>query len=380
MKKLSLLALIAALTLSTVACGSTEEETDTETTETALTEETEDDEDKMTSMDIEYDVDDYVTLGDYENLKVTISGDYSMENALNSMLSSDYVEDDTQTVVQEDSIVNVDYVGSQDGVAFDGGSATNQMLDVANNSEAGGSTSYIDGFTAGLPGAEVGSEVAYEVTFPDNYGATDLAGQTVTFTFTINYIAKAITAADLTDEYVAENYTSQGYTTVEELQAAAQELADSNKETDTRSAVIDEMENICEVTIPEDVLAMRVDEYIDRYTESYVNSDTTLEDYLSDYSMSVDDFTDQVQSMLEASLVDELIFEAVAKKEGIEIDDAEFTEYVETLASTYGYSSVDDIYSAYGPTVKSGEFYMRKMYLANLACDFIVDQAVVSVM
>ena len=73
---------------------------------------------------ITYDPSKYVKLGDYSNLEVEISGNYSVDEAMASLIGSNaYIRDDSQTTVQEDSIVNVDYVGSQDGVPFDGGSA-----------------------------------------------------------------------------------------------------------------------------------------------------------------------------------------------------------------------------------------------------------------
>ena len=182
-KRLLALGLVFAMALSVTACGKQEE---------AVTEEKPEKE-ETTVKNIEYNVDDIVTLGDYKGIEVTLDGEYEFtEEGLADYIQSQidsaaiFVADDSQKEVQEDSIVNVDYVGSQDDVPFDGGSAEDQTIDVAGNCMAGSTSGFIDGFTSGLPGNKVGDEVAYEVTFPDNYGNTDLAGQTVIFTFQIN--------------------------------------------------------------------------------------------------------------------------------------------------------------------------------------------------
>ena len=187
--------------------------------------------------EIKYTASDIVKLGQYKGMEITLYDNYEFtEEGFNSFVENSiqqqgiFIQDDSLTTVEEDSIVNVDYVGSQDGVAFDGGSAEDQMLDIANNSAAGGQNGYIPGFTSGLVGHEVGEEVAYEVTFPEDYGNADLAGQTVIFTFQINYIANAIDSKDkLTDDIVAEKI--QGYSTVDEYLAALEEQYKSNLET-----------------------------------------------------------------------------------------------------------------------------------------------------
>ena len=96
-------------------------------------------------------------------------------------------------------LVNIDYTGKLDGVAFDGGTATNQVVEV--NDGKG----YIDGFASGIAGHEVGTTFDVPVTFPENYGSKDLAGKAVVFTMTLNCIYDL----SLTDEIaVEEGYES----------------------------------------------------------------------------------------------------------------------------------------------------------------------------
>ena len=90
---------------------------------------------------------------------------------------------DTSLTVKDGDTVNIDYVGKIDGTAFDGGSTNGQGTDLVI-----GSGSYIDDFEDQLVGAHPGDEVEVTVTFPDDYGATDLAGKEAVFDVTVNGI------------------------------------------------------------------------------------------------------------------------------------------------------------------------------------------------
>ena len=96
--------------------------------------------------------------------------------------SGDTTEDTSLTVADGDT-VKIDYVGTVDGVEFDGGSTNGTGTDLVI-----GSGSYIDDFEDQLIGAHPGDEVQVEVTFPDDYGSQDLAGKDAVFAVTINGI------------------------------------------------------------------------------------------------------------------------------------------------------------------------------------------------
>ena len=242
--------------------------------------------------EIKYKASDLVELGQYKGMEITLYNNYEFtEEGFASFVDNSiqqqaiFIPDDSLTTVEEDSIVNVDYVGSKDGVAFDRGSAEDQMIDIANNSSATEKTGYIAGFTAGLVGHQVGEEVAYEVTFPEQYNSPDLAGQTVVFTFQINYIANSIDSKDkLTDDIVAEKI--QGYSTVDEYIAALEKQYKDNLETslanNKESAILNAIENGNIGTVkevPEDLLQARVDMIINMQEKQYEAMGTTMEEY-----------------------------------------------------------------------------------------------------
>ena len=224
----------------------------------------------------ELSIADYVTLGKYKNLTLTLEEkdititDEVLQNRIDTILYEKRVEITDRPVAWHDIVV-VDYVGKKDGVAFSGGSATNQTIEVEEEN------GYIPGFVEGLVGVEL--EVATDVPmkFPDNYGNTELAGQEVVFTFTVHKIESV---PELTDEFVAE-YTEGEFAEVEAFKADL--LADMNQEAydaAVRMAFWTKItENAAVLKYPEDAVMYYYSYYYEMY--SY---------YAAYYGMSLDLF------------------------------------------------------------------------------------------
>lgn len=376
-KRLLALVMVAAMALSVTACGKKDSSEDSAKKE-----------DKKEQTSIEYDVDEYVTLGDYKGIEVTLEGEYEyskegFQKYVDSTLTSTplYVKDDSQTEIKEDSIVNVDYVGSKDDVPFDGGSAENQTIDVANNCAAGGGTGYIEGFTAGLVGHEVGEEVAYEVTFPKEYGNADLAGQTVTFTFLVNYIAKPIESEkDLTDKIVSDKF---GVDTVDEYMDSLKEKynqqLESNLKSDTETAVMNSLVNNCKVSeVPADLLQARVDMILKMQDKQYQAYGTTFKDYVTSMGYDYDEQVAQLTESIKDNTETELILEAIAKAEDIQIDEKDYSKFITNIYTQMGYSDEESFYKDFTVDGYDGERYFRLAYLTEKATDFCVENAVVN--
>lgn len=374
------LGLIAVMALSMVACGKEKTE-ETQTKKTEKTEETK-------QADIEYNVDDYVTLGDYKGIEVTIEGEYEytdegfdkyVQNTIDQ--AALFVEDSSKTEVEEDSIVNVDYVGSQDGVAFDGGSAEDQTIDVKNNCSAGSTNGFIPGFTEGLVGHKVGEEVAYDVTFPESYGNTDLAGKTVVFTFQVNYIAKQVTSKkQLTDEIVSSKF---GYETVDAymdaLKKQYESTLESNRKSDTETAVMNAIINNSTVKeIPEGLLQARVDMILAIQEKKYEAYGTTMKDYLASVGQDYDEVVASLSDNIKESVETELILEAIAKKENITVDEAGYKEFLDKILQNMGYTDTEKFYADYSVDGYDGEKYFKLAYVTEKATDFCVENAVVN--
>lgn len=333
---------------------------------------------------------DYVTLCDYSAIEVTIEGRYGVEDAdvtaYLAQLLSDYgpfyTDDPDKTTIEEGDIVDVDYVGKKDGVAFDRGSAEHQLLDVSNNSSVDGSR-FIDGFTDGLLGASVGDTVDCDVTFPDNYGNEELAGQPVVFTFTVNAIQKEMTVEDVDDAFAKEQFQVE---TAEEMRAQLREYLESvavyNRERDAYQAVQDYLLENCTVEVPEDYLAARLSDYRRNFIATNCGGDESqLESFLDVYyGKSVEEMEEYWREMTERSIRLELIMDLIAEELAVEVDEEALADYASQMAAGNGYGSAEEMYPSYGfGDPDYGEVYFRRLYRYDQALDQVIEMAVVHV-
>lgn len=125
---------------------------------------------------------------------VVKADDAAIDEALNSLAETaqDFASRRKGSKAKEGDQVVLDFVGKVDGEAFDGGAAEDYPLVL-------GSNSFIPGFEDQLVGVKAGDETAVEVTFPENYGAENLAGKAAVFECTIKDV-KAPKAAEIDDE------------------------------------------------------------------------------------------------------------------------------------------------------------------------------------
>ena len=273
-----------------------------------------------------------VTLGEYKGLSVrvpdenTVTDDELREYANQNILtgSASFLKDETKTTVEADSIVNVNYQGLLDGVAFDGGTAENVTIDVKNNSDAIRGSGYITGFTSGLPGAKVGDTIDCPVTFPEGYGNQNLAGKDVIFRFKINHICSKVTYDTVTDAFVKENFDLEKASDFKDyVRNEYKSYADKNKSNLKRMAVIDAVMNNAKY----------------------------------DGDLSEDEKT-------------EYTFLAICSKEGLSLDETGYSDYLSNYMSAYGFTDKDEFLKALGD-----ETVLKDYYMAYKAIDLCVDSA-----
>ena len=340
-KRLLALMFVGAMALSLAACGSSASG----------------DASADASGDVEkpeYNVSDYVTLGQYMDLEVTATqyeatqDDY--DEYLEELLEGEayYPESDKEEVEDGDT-VNIDYVGTIDGEEFDGGSSEGYELEI-------GSDTFVDDFEDQLIGAKVGDTVTVEVTFPDDYSSEDLQGKDASFEVTINYIlADEEVVPEYTDDFVNE-YTDGEYTTTADYDEYIWDTLEETAESDTSSSVESAVEELvyenCTVSGLPDGL---VDYYYAQYKatdEAYAeNYGLEFEDYISYvYGYSDEDtYKEQLTTYLEEEYLPEaLIREAIVEDMGLEVTDEILDNFMLVYASYYGYEDVDSFISAYG--------------------------------
>lgn len=392
-KRIVALFLCAAMVMSMGACGKTangEKSTEQATQETASEVFS-----GSRSAQIDLDLEKLVTkLADYKGIDVTITGDYDVtdEQVEKNILSLlpyygvTGVEVTDHDVVQKDDYVKIDYTGYVDGEAFDGGSAEDVMFDVANNYDVTQQSNYIDGFADGLVGAKVGGEASSDVTFPEDYQATNLAGKKATFKFKIKGIYKEVTMDTLTDDMVANAFTEQNLTTKQELVDYVRQVLENQASNSKSQAVINKVEDYlldkCEVIVPDDYLQARLDEYQYQFEQDNCDDTQTLEQYAENNNTTVDDLKSQWKSLMTEQIKVEFIFGRIAEKENITIDEDNYKKFVDYLVSSSNSQMSDEtaLYEYYGLGNKEdGEKTIRQLYIVNQAISFVVEKTNVTV-
>lgn len=240
---------------------------------------------------------DYVDLCEYNGIPVeeaqpSVTDDY-VEMYINYNLSSSasYKEITDRDTVKDGDVVNIDYDGTIDGAEFDGGSSTGYNLTI-------GSGSFIDGFEDGLIGKKVGATVSLNLTFPDDYSNTDVAGKDVVFKVTINSIEELVTP-ELTDDWVAEQ-NIDGVTTADEYREYTKKQlltqAQSTYDSDVQSAITTYLQDNC--TFRKDPPQAMVDRFSDYVLDYYTQ-------YANQYGMDLESFMQYVSPTEETDAVED---------------------------------------------------------------------------
>lgn len=376
--------LCAVMVVSLGACGKTNKDSASNnlsgTTSTELATEFSTEQLK----EIKYNASDYVTLGNYKKLDVTLTKSYDVtDKEVNDYINSNvisaypYYVDSQKTTVEDGDIANIDYEGMIDGKDFDGGTAKGYDLQI-------GSNTFIDGFESGLVGATVGSQHDLNLTFPADYSQKDLAGKAVVFKVTVNGIKEKqdMSAATLSDDYVkyVSNKVGASYNTVDDLKQDINKYLEqqntASKDQEVRTQVLDKLADVCKVkSLPDGLLEQQINFY-EQKLESNIPKGTSVKDYLStNYNMTEEQFQKQINSEMEKNLKQQIILEAIAKADKIKLDKSGFDTYTKNMMSSYGYKDENQLYKAYASNATQGKAYVEKIYICNKALSKIVDSA-----
>lgn len=348
-----------------------EGETEAETAEAAETEaETEEETEAELGERPDYTALDYVTLGEYKGLTVIIEPMVVTEEEIDDSIEGEVALQDkyaqkTEGTVAEGDTVNIDYEGKLDGVAFDGGTAEGYDLTI-------GSDTFIDGFEDGLIGVAVGETVDLNLTFPESYGNTDLAGQETVFTVTVNYIREM---PEITDELVSE--LSEGaYSTVDGYREYMRQLLQADKDEEQEYNIyvdlMTQLYNTCTVNdYPQELVDYSVTSMNMMY-ESYASMyGMTLEDMIAAMGYTEEDFNSAILENVKANLQQELILKAIAEQEGMLLSDDEYASGTEDYAAEYGYESAEEFEAAYDKATIETSLLIDKILL------YVKDNAII---
>lgn len=278
-----------------------------------------------------------IELGDYKGVKVPASDVTVSDEELDAEITR-LQEGQAELVLVDapakngDTVV-IDFVGSVDGVEFDGGKGDNYSLEL-------GSNSFIPGFEDQLVGAKAEDVVNVNVTFPEEYQAADLAGKDALFVVTVHEVkAKEVPALD--DEF-AKDIDEEVETLAElkdkvkaRLTTSKEDAAKDAKEDAAIAAVVDNA-SVEGGQIPDSMIHEDVHRQMNQFFASMQQQGISPELYYQITGSSEDDLHKQYEEGAERRVKTNLVLEAIVKAENIKPTDEDVAAEVKSLADQYG--------------------------------------------
>jgi len=276
-----------------------------------------------------------IKVGDYSKIeykekKVSVTKK-DVDDAINQLR-----ERNSEEVLKEDGkvcdgdIAVIDFEGFKDGVAFEGGKGTEYPLEI-------GSGSFIPGFEEQVIGMEVNEEKDINVTFPENYGAPELAGKAVVFHVKVDAI-KIKQLPELNDEFVAEQKINDVKTVDDLTKYYKEQIKEEKKqqaEEEATNDLLDELDKITEVEIPEAMIQEEIKNTLETYAARLSQQGINMDMYYQLTGSSEEMMKEQLHPECEKKVKVRLSLEGVAKAMNLEVTEEEFNEEIEAMAKQY---------------------------------------------
>lgn len=273
-----------------------------------------------------------VTLGEYKGVTVEKAETTVSAKEVNEKLAAELEKNarvvEVEREIKKDDIANIDFVGSVDGVEFEGGKGEDYPLTI-------GSGTFIPGFEDQLIGHKAGETVDVKVTFPEDYGAKDLAGKEALFVTTIKTVKeKQVPAAD--DEFASE---VSEFDTLDEYKKDLKKTLKEEKEkaattTNERNVIAKVVEN-ASVEIPAPMLEAQLDNMLYDYQTRLAQQGIPMDQYLKITGQTVEQIKDQMKESAEKNLKTSLVIEAIMEKENITVAEERVDEEFKKIAEQY---------------------------------------------
>ena len=267
-----------------------------------------------------------VTLGEYKGVAVEKNVEKVTDEAVDARIQNDVerastTQDVTDRAVENGDIVNLDYAGSVDGVAFEGGTAQGQSLTI-------GSGMFIPGFEEQMVGMNIGEERDLSVKFPEQYHADSLAGKDAVFHVKVNGIQTKV-RPELDDDFaadVSEFDTFEAYKAniVADLEKNAADRAEANLEDSLVQKVVD----AADCDIPDAMIQDEITTMLREMEMRMMYQGLRFEDYLKYTGQTLDQVRENYKPEAANRVKTQLVLEAVAKAENIVPTDEDVDEAI----------------------------------------------------
>lgn len=335
-KKMYLAVLALALALTATACGNNtgdgsnvkNEQTDKKKADTRL----------VSVKDLEK----YVKLGEYKGITLDKVVSVISEDDLAAQIDENLMKaaEEISGGAEMGDLVTINFVGTKDGEAFDGGTANNYDLTL-------GSGGMIPGFEDGIVGMKKGETKDLNLTFPEDYHEASFAGEDVVFKITCQKVRRK---AELTDEWAAKqgDYKSaDAYRAAikTQMEEAAQKAAEEELKNSAWLRVVDSSEVL---EYPQEDIEKQKKEYR-KITQRFADqAKMELEEFVKSQNMTMEQFEASTQQYAELIVKQDLVIQAILDAENISLNDEECLEIQEELIKNSGSKDLAEMIDRYG--------------------------------
>ena len=275
-----------------------------------------------------------VKLGEYKGLKVDKVSTRVTQKEVDEEIDKERERnartiDVTDRAVQDKDQITLDFEGFVDGVAFEGGKASDYPLTI-------GSGAFIPGFEDQLIGANIDEEKEINVTFPEEYQAKELAGKAAVFKCTVHSI-KAKELPELDDEFVSD--VSEKSETVDAYKAEVKAKIKERKENEGKQKREDQSGEQAvanaEMDIPEAMISFQSRQMVDDFARRIMQQGMTMEQYFQFTGLSEEKMMEEFKPEAEKRIRTRLTLEAIVAAENIEVSEERLDEELQKMADSY---------------------------------------------
>ena len=275
-----------------------------------------------------------VKLGEYKGLKVDKVSTRVTQKEVDEEIDKERERnartiDVTDRAVQDKDQITLDFEGFVDGVAFEGGKASDYPLTI-------GSGAFIPGFEDQLIGANIDEEKEINVTFPEEYQAKELAGKAAVFKCTVHSI-KAKEFPELDDEFVSD--VSEKSETVDaykaEVKAKIKERKENEGKQKREDQSVEQAVANAEMDIPEAMISFQSRQMVDDFARRIMQQGMTMEQYFQFTGLSEEKMMEEFKPEAEKRIRTRLTLEAIVAAENIEVSEERLDEELQKMADSY---------------------------------------------
>lgn len=310
-----------------------------------------------------------VTLGEYKGIEVEKTQievtDEEVDEEIKKTQEQNSREITVDRPAENGDTVVIDYAGTIDGNAFDGGSDKGHSLVL-------GSNTFIPGFEDQLIGATADSDVEVHVTFPEDYHAKDLAGKEAVFACHVHEV-KTKEYPEIDDEFaqdVSEFDTLAEYK--EDVKKHITERKENQAKTEKQQKVMDKVIENATMDIPDAMVDTQAANMVEEYAQRLSYQGLSMDQYFKFTGMNAETLKEQLKPQALKNIQSRLVLEAVIAAENIEVSDEEFDKEIEKMASMYQ-MEVDKVKELLGDAEKEN---IKNDLAAQKAVEFVTDAAV----